>query len=211
MPSSDESKIDDNVIKNKIVFSTFHQAKGRERKVVIVYGFDNSYYEYYDKEAKEDECPQNLYVACTRASLRLFLIESIDKKPLPFLKLSKEELEKSNYIDYREEKQQKRTRKPKEFTFHKTSPTDLVKFIKQENLTIINKLVKQLFTNIREKGKIIEIPLVIETSSGNHEQISDLNGLVIPAILEARQHGITSLHKEIDIEIKNGLFIEMEI
>jgi len=206
MPSSDESKIDDNVIKNKIVFSTFHQAKGRERKVVIVYGFDNSYYEYYDKEAKEDECPQNLYVACTRASLRLFLIESIDKKPLPFLKLSKEELQKSKFIDYHEDKDKKNTRNPKQFTFHKTSPTDLVKFIKQENLTIINKLVKQLFTTVREKGKIIEIPLVIETSSGNYEQISELNGLIIPAILEAKQHGITSLHKEIDIEIKNGLY-----
>jgi len=206
MPSSDESKIDDNVIKNKIVFSTFHQAKGRERKVVIVYGYDNSYYEYYDKEAKEDECPQNLYVACTRASLRLFLIESIDKKPLPFLKLTKEQLQDSNYIEYYEEREQKRTRNPKQFIFHKTSPTDLVKFIKQHSLTTINKIVKQIFTTIREKGKIVEIPLMIETSSGNYEQVSELNGLVIPAILEAKQHGITSLHKEIDIEVRNGLY-----
>jgi superfamily I DNA/RNA helicase len=40
-PISDDAKLDDSIINNKIVFTTYHQSKGRERKVVILYNFDN--------------------------------------------------------------------------------------------------------------------------------------------------------------------------
>ena len=36
MPLSDTTLIDDDIIKNKVVFSSVHQAKGRERPVVVV-------------------------------------------------------------------------------------------------------------------------------------------------------------------------------
>ena len=34
-PTSDDAKLDEKIISNKIVFTTYHQAKGRERKIVI--------------------------------------------------------------------------------------------------------------------------------------------------------------------------------
>jgi superfamily I DNA/RNA helicase len=46
-PLSDDTKLDDKIINNKIVFTTYHQSKGRERKVVILYNFDSSYFDYY--------------------------------------------------------------------------------------------------------------------------------------------------------------------
>src|SRR5690606_34746459 len=47
VPTSDDAKIDHTVIDGKIIFSTFHQAKGMERKVVFVFNFDDSYFKYY--------------------------------------------------------------------------------------------------------------------------------------------------------------------
>ena len=38
--------LDDKVITNKIVFTTYHQAKGRERTVVVLYNFDDSYFKF---------------------------------------------------------------------------------------------------------------------------------------------------------------------
>ncbi len=38
-------------MKDKLVFSTFHQVKGLERKVVIVYSFDDSYFDFYQRES----------------------------------------------------------------------------------------------------------------------------------------------------------------
>jgi len=72
--SSDQESLDSRVIENKIVFSTIHQVKGRERKAMLFIGFDESYFEYYDKVADQTVCPNELYVAVTRASERLTLI-----------------------------------------------------------------------------------------------------------------------------------------
>ena len=60
-------------LKGKIVFSTFHQSKGRERKVVLVFNFDQSYFKYYGKELDPNVCPNELYVATTRAQEHLSL------------------------------------------------------------------------------------------------------------------------------------------
>ena len=48
VPISDEEKIDEDIIKDKMVFSTFHQVKGLERKIVIIFNFDNSYFLFYN-------------------------------------------------------------------------------------------------------------------------------------------------------------------
>ena len=59
---------------SKIVCCTFHQAKGLERKVVIILNFDSSYYKYFNKISSGQECSNELYVAITRSSDQLSLI-----------------------------------------------------------------------------------------------------------------------------------------
>lgn len=49
IPTDDETPLEEDVVRGKMVFSTFHQAKGLERKIVIVYGFDNSYFSFTRK------------------------------------------------------------------------------------------------------------------------------------------------------------------
>lgn len=81
-PVSDEAKIDEDVIKGKIVFSTFHQVKGLERPVVIVFNFDFSYFKYFAREAICDKCPNIIYVATTRALRNLTVIHDSNNQPI---------------------------------------------------------------------------------------------------------------------------------
>lgn len=81
-PISDEAKIDEDVIKGKIVFSTFHQVKGLERPVVILFNFDDSYFKYFDRTATTDKCPNIIYVAATRALKNLTVIHDSSNHPL---------------------------------------------------------------------------------------------------------------------------------
>ena len=85
VPTSDEDSLDEDVLRGKVVFSTFHQVKGLERKVVMVFQFDDSYMHYFAKDIPLSEqhlIPNTLYVALTRAKEHLVLIH--DKKH-PFL------------------------------------------------------------------------------------------------------------------------------
>ena len=56
------------------MISSFHQSKGLERKIVVVFNFDQSYFKYYAKHENTDVVPNTLYVACTRAKDILILV-----------------------------------------------------------------------------------------------------------------------------------------
>jgi hypothetical protein len=84
---SDEDKPNERVLRNKLVFLSFHQSKGLERKVVIVLGFDNSYFLYYKKGYDPLVCPNELYVAVTRSSERLIVVHDVKHDFLPFLNI----------------------------------------------------------------------------------------------------------------------------
>jgi hypothetical protein len=85
MESTLDPAAQDHVMRDKVVFSTFHKAKGLERKCVIVYGFDSSYFEFYNGSADPTRCPNELYVAVTRATHELVLVSAHNQDPLPFL------------------------------------------------------------------------------------------------------------------------------
>ena len=88
-----------NKLKNKLVFSTFHQAKGLERKIVIVFNFDGSYFKYFKKNSNPYECSNELYVAVTRAREHLILLHHYQNDFLPFI--DQEELSNTtNFIGH---------------------------------------------------------------------------------------------------------------
>lgn len=88
-PDDDDKEINEDLTKNKIVFSTFHQVKGLERKVAIIFCFDQAYFKYYNQHADNSICPNELYVACTRAQEAVSLIHSKQNEYLSFLNLTK--------------------------------------------------------------------------------------------------------------------------
>jgi thymidine kinase len=101
-----ESDVDDDITRGKVLITSYNSMKGRERKCIIIVGLDESYFEYYDKKwnnrelilPKDTKClqpvedPQNLlprealpnilYVAATRSREQLIIIQDSNKDRL---------------------------------------------------------------------------------------------------------------------------------
>lgn len=65
---------DDKTIKGKVWFTTPNRAKGLERKVVFVYGFDEFWWMMEKKKNPSKRFSNVTYVSCTRAKERLYVI-----------------------------------------------------------------------------------------------------------------------------------------
>ena len=80
--------IQSQIMTGKVTFCSFHQSKGLEKKHVYVFGFSNSYFNFYAKDADSSVCPNVFYVAVTRALERLSVVaEECDGEHLPFIDL----------------------------------------------------------------------------------------------------------------------------
>jgi len=246
VPISEDTQLKDKIIKNKIVFTTFHQSKGRERPYCIVIGFDNSYFSYYARETDFNVCPNTLYVAASRASKQLILIEDINsntclfiKMPYlinggseintdggidinnsskiddkiehkislddieTFVKISKMPINKNikqkTHAEYTE--QIILNRKEQE---HKTSVTDLIKFINESILAKISILVDKVYKTHKPilSENCVEFPTDIKTSSITYEEVSDINGLAIPAMLDNPNSNQNAIYKAVNDKVE---------
>ena len=184
--------IDEEVVRGKVVFSSFHTSKGRQRPYVFVVGFDHSYFKTIARTMDPLVCPNTIYVATTRASKRLYLLENAEwssDRPFKFLKMSHREMQVKPYIDFRgipqtlfDEEPENPVDKSKPVVHH-VSPTDLTKFIPEAVLEEITQLIETIFVKDSPDTVEIRLPATIQTSNGFCEDVSDLNGIAIPAIL----------------------------
>ena len=192
VPMLENEKMDDRVIDGKIVFSTFHSVKGRQRKYVFVVGFDNSYLKYYARGLPRDICPNTLYVAATRATQGLYLLESAgysNNRPLDFLKMNHIEMKQCDYITFKGNHQsifQNDDERDEQFANlikkHIITPTELVRFISESVIENISPIIDRIFVKENENQFVLDIPTVIETKKGFFEEVSDLNGIAIPCM-----------------------------
>jgi len=200
VPMFETDAMDERVIDGKVVFSTFHTSKGRQRKYVFVVGFDQGYF-YNARNLPKTVCPNTLYVGCTRATHGLFLLENDNSRPLEFLKRNQHDMKQSDYIDFKGIPQT---------IFHTAddsgrdgmgggggggdsivliptyhvAPTELIKFVQESVLEKITPVLDRIFIKEYEyyaKNEIV-IPTIVRTSRGLHEDVSDLNGIAIPAM-----------------------------
>jgi hypothetical protein len=193
VPMMENENIDDRVIDGKIVFSTFHSVKGRQRPYVFIVGFDNSYFEFYARTLSPDRCPNTLYVGATRASKALFLLEGdnyTSDRPLPFLKMSHHEMRAQPYIHFKGQPRSifyaDERIVPESINLidkHFETPTNMIKFIPESVIEEISPIIDRIFVReqVLENGDF-DIPAIIQTACGHYEEVSDLNGIAIPAM-----------------------------
>jgi hypothetical protein len=195
VPISDEEKLDEDVIKNKLVFSSFHQAKGLERKIVIIFNFDNSYFKFYAKDKDTNICPNEFYVATTRALEHLILLHHYENDYLEFI--NENRLEK--YCDYNvivpiENKKYSNFNKN-----IKTSITDLLNNLSQE---VIDECYNKLtITNIIPKQEKLPIPTKTQQKNG-FENVSEITGVAILALFEYKLKGTMTIYDSLKETIK---------
>ena len=189
IPSSDEEKIDDEIIKNKLVFSTYHQTKGLERKVIIIFGFDSSYFNYFNKNANSKNCSNELYVASTRGSEYLTLLHHHTNNFLPFLNTKKLHTYCNVYIF-----DELSTNKNKELKNLNTPVTDIIKHLPSD---VLEECMKY-FTIKQINKKIKQIEIIHKTKQKNgFEHVSDITGTAIPAYFEYKITNKLSFYDEL--------------
>lgn len=175
-PTSDENKNKDD--SDKVVFSTFHQSKGRERKIVIVYNFDDGY--FAGKDLPDDDCPEELYVAVTRAKEHLWLIANSESPQLRFL--NREEL--TYYTPFVRDMFNSEVRK----ACYMTSSKKIVRFLSEEVLRAISASERELVTEVESISTQINLLNKVEK-----EDVNDINCLAIPALYQQKVTGDCNL------------------
>lgn len=189
--TNDDEPLREQVLQGKVVFSTFHKVKGLERKVILLMGFDSSYFELYAKEETQSVCPNLLYVALTRAKEHLVVFHHETKNYLPFL--SQKLI--SKYTDY----QIKTLRyKPPEDLGDRTqlvSVTNLLRHMKGE----VGQQAIKLFDSKLEKEKKFKIQIPSFSKQGRcTEEVSDINGVAIVSFCEYTLFNSLSIQKSLE-------------
>ena len=194
-PINDDKNIDNDIIKDKIIFTTILQSKGLERKVVIMYDFDQSCIK--DKKIiLSEKCPPLLYVGVTRACERLILYEDIDKPCLPFLK-KYNKLVKNTYpnkIEFIGESPKRKSRNinSRDIPSGMITPTAIVSHISFSILSKINLILEELFEVLEDKQYSLNLPSTVDC-----EDVTDINALVIPCMYEQKLTKSNSMYEYI--------------
>lgn len=209
VPTSDEESLDEDILKGKIVFSSFHQVKGLERKVVFVFNFDSGYFEYYDKNGQKDQIPNTLYVAATRAKEHLILIHGEDKHFCDFINIHKLPLitsfevssrfqSKMHFLGNNNNKLMDKPIKP----IH-IGVTELIKFMPVEILDQCWELLTIEKIDLPHK-KNINIP-VKSKQEDLYESVSEITGVAIPSYYELLTTNKITIHEHIE----NNIILKM--
>lgn len=183
IPISDDRDLDASIVHGKIVFTTFHQAKGRERDVVIVFGMDAGYTQVYSGDPADTTVPSIFYVAATRARKQLIVVEgSFDDvdNSAPFMKLTFDEMADRDFIYTMKLAPgiaRERRARPK-------SVTAAVRFLDAGKLALLTSLVDEIiYTLTPAREDAITIAGTVMGKYGP-EEIADITGVAIPLIFE---------------------------
>jgi hypothetical protein len=192
--TNDDEELSTNLTDGKVVFSTIHQSKGRERPIVIVYGFDSNWFSFFGRDLNRKLCPSELYVATTRASELLMLIEGSDTMPLEFLK-ERIRFSAVPYINYYQSSNVIKDKvAPKPLN---TNPTDMLRHMNEEVMYVLLQIKELIFKCISYPSKKVDIPSVTKNNIETCENISDLNGLCIPAMWEENMRGTSNIKNDV--------------
>ena len=215
---SDEGELDNEIIRNKIVLTTFHQSKGRERKLVIVFGMDEGYYKFTNTlYNKTEDCPSPIYVALTRGIDELIIIQSYGNnitKRLPCSKLNIRDLENSDYCEVKrfglindmkiDIPYTNNTKKK-----HSDSVTGMTKYIRDNILHDILLLLPKVFKTVNSKSRQIYLKSKIRNFKNNTaEDVSNINGIIIPAIWETKYNNCCTLFTRISNYANSTKYID---
>lgn len=178
--ASKDGTTDKSLLQNKLVITTIHQSKGLERKVVILFNFDNSYMTFYKRNNNPFVFPNELYVASTRAKERISFIHSIDQKYLSFLNKT---LLKKN-VEFRGQPLiQKQETVMKQLD---VGVRDLISHIKDE---LVEEMLgkSSIIRDLQfETKNIINIPNKFHNiATDTYEDVSNVNGVCIIMFFEA--------------------------
>jgi hypothetical protein len=202
-PISDVAPLDDKVLQGKVCVSTYHQFKGSERDLIIIYGVDAGYFRFLARDLPDDTCPNTIFVALTRACKHLVVVHDYRQGSMPFVNVA--ELHQSANVVYLRHDGKMLKSEPSGRPLQlglllpkSVSSSDLARYVPDEIVhdTCARHLQIQQTLPSPPNALHINAPATTCTDSikNHHEVVSDLNGLAIVAAYEhALQGTLTTL------------------
>ncbi|CAL3970714.1 unnamed protein product [Diplocarpon coronariae] len=200
--TSDEVSLDEKVVAGKISVSTFHQFKGNERDLVIVYGADAGFFEFQARDLPDDRCPNSIFVGLTRARKKLVVMHDDRQRPMPFI--NEDQLHKTaQYLNFSRAEMQgpAAVGKPSRSGLllpKKVFASLVARHVPDETLDAICR--RHLDINVAAaplpESQHIAAPdkVLTHAAKQHYEAVSDLNGLAVVAAQElARLGTLTTL------------------
>ncbi len=187
----DGREVDKVAAKNKLCITTFHQAKGRERDYVYLFGFDENYFTFYARAEDRYVCPSTMYVAATRAKLGLFVFQT-GGPIMPFIDGRDVDDHPDIITTIGDPIEGVLKDEPK----HNVGVTYLTRHMSQDLIHQLNQYVPKVFKQLFPAGKII--PMAVSVNVNYHgkelvEEVSHLNGQLIPTLVEHMINGSTTV------------------
>lgn len=194
---SDEVSLDEQVVAGKICVSTFHQFKGNERDLVIVYGADAGYLNFMGRDLPDDRCPNSIFVGLTRAREQLVVMHDCRQRPMPFTDADQLH-QTARYLDFSEAEMQAPAAVGRPAQSGLLLPRNVLaslaaRHVPDELLDAICKAhldISVVAPPLPEGGHIAAPDKVLTDAARlHHEAVSDLNGLAVVAAHELAQLG----------------------
>lgn len=167
------------VTKNKLVISSVHSSKGREREAVIVMNFHHSK-NHGDNPVK---IPNESYVAITRATKKVVLLHHYSNDYYGFV--NQENLENNcNLIVKKPIKLSERPSSPRDIS---VSVTKLLKNLSSSTIDVCMNMIEIKRLRLANRN-LIELPDYVKGRYG-YESVSCINGVAVVAYYEYLQTG----------------------
>jgi superfamily I DNA/RNA helicase len=201
-PTSDDEMLKDTIINGKLVISSIHQTKGLERAIVMLFGFDESYFMFFNRDAPPDICPNEIYVAITRAKEHLIIIHDSKNCYMPFLK--------SNLIPAITQLNMPKRFDPKSLEKSDRSKFSITELTRHLSETMIQKLLARIcYMEVAHEQRTIQpgsafqlaepIAMPMSTPGTNGEEsVFDINGICLPAIYEHKTAKTVSIATHVE-------------
>jgi len=200
---ADDMPLDDKVLQGKICVSTYHQFKGNERDLVIVYGVDAGYFKFLARDLPDDTCPNSTFVALTRARKQLVVVHDKQNDLMPFMDI-KALQETAEFVDLEDDgimPVPARLGRPLQVGLllpKNASASDMSRHVLDEEMESICTRHLQIHQAQPPLPDSLHIDapstIVTDAIKKHHEAVSDLNGLAVVAAYEhALLRTLTSL------------------
>lgn len=194
-PMEDEERLDEEVLRGKVVMCTYHQSKGLERHAVVVMGADDSYFQFYARGRDRGACPNELYVAMTRAREELLVVHNQRSARLPFLDVAALRAGAAAgtwaVTGFNHDATVESATSPVASRPRKMGVTDLLRHLPPAGVTAATGCLKVV--RVRAAREDIDIPCKVTQPSGLVESVCEITGTAVPAAFEFRRRGAMAI------------------
>lgn len=178
-----EASKDRKVLKGKIVIGTYHRFKGIESDLVIVLGVDSS---LLRGEEYLDGCPNELFVALTRAREQIVAVQSAREGPIPGLDYHA--LQETAEVIQMTDKWPRELKAKNQSKSSRCRPIKVSRLVRHIPVGILEHAIRQgdlRITEVKPPSEKLRFPLIVPAGE-YHEAVYDFGGLAVTAAFECQ-------------------------